>query len=280
MKTALAALAALSILLTIAPLAAAQEAWDARVAAVSGDASVQPADGSPEVSAEEDMPLEAGDRIVVGEGGSAEVALDGESLITVRENSEFVIEKTAKAETSFFLKAGSLLAKIQKLASGRFAVRTPTAVAAVRGTEFGVETDGEETHVGVFDEGKVEVSGQDGAPELLISNQETSVGKGRRPVAAFQLKRFVARRQLMRGHSRRISQIRGRWQALPPEARLEKRRKAMERMREHRRKAMERRKEQMQKSQERRQGVHEKAKEHQRKMEERRRRIQKRRGGQ
>jgi hypothetical protein len=277
MKIYLAGLAALALL--SAPAFAPDDRWDARVAAVSGDAAVRPADGSPEVSAEEDMPLEEGDLIVVGEGGSAEVALDGGSLITVRENSEFVVEKTARGESSFFLKAGSLLAKIQKLASSRFSVRTPTAVAAVRGTEFGVETDGEETHIGVFDEGKVEVTGQDGGSELLISNQETAVGRGKRPVAAYQLKRFVARRQLMRGHARRISQIRGRWKALPPEARLEKRRKAVERMREHRKKMLEKRREQMNKRQERRQGaVHEKAKEHQRKMDERRRRINQRRG--
>lgn len=275
MNAILAAIAALTLL--AAPASAQDERWDARLAAVSGDAAVRPADGSPEVSAEEDMPLEEGDLIVVGEGGSAEVALDGGSLITVRENSEFVVEKTARGDSSFFLKAGSLLAKIQKLASSRFSVRTPTAVAAVRGTEFGVETDGEETHVGVFDEGKVEVSGPTGPAELLISNQETVVAKGQAPLHAYQLKRFIARRAQMRGHARRLSVIRGRWKALPPEARRDQRRQALERMREHRRKLIERRKEQLQKRQERRQGVHEKAKEHQRKMEERRRRIMERR---
>ncbi|UPT72573.1 MAG: methylmalonyl-CoA mutase family protein [Elusimicrobiota bacterium] len=158
------------------------ENWDARLGDVSGDVSVQPADGSPEVSGEADMPLEEGDRVVVGEGGSAEVALDGGSLITVREKSDLKIEKSDKADSSFFLAAGSLLAKIQKLGTQRFRVRTTSAVAAVRGTEFGVEVDGEDSHVGVFDEGKVEVTGAaGGTPELLISNQETSVAKGAAP---------------------------------------------------------------------------------------------------
>jgi hypothetical protein len=188
-----ASLAALAVLLALPRAASAEgDRWDARIAAVSGDATVRPADGSPEASAEEGMPLEDGDLVVVGDGGFAEVALDGGSLVTVREGSEFVVEKTSRGEASFLLKAGSLLAKIQKLASGRFVVRTPTAVAAVRGTEFGVEVDGERTHVGVFDEGKVEVSGPTGPAELLISNQETVVAKGQAPLHAYQLKRFIA----------------------------------------------------------------------------------------
>ena len=170
------------------------------------------------------------------------LTLDGGSLITVRESSDLKLEKTAKAESSFFLGAGSLLAKIQKLGERRLRVRTPTAVCAVRGTEFGVEVDGDDSHVGVFDEGKVEVTGASGGvPELLISNQETSIAKGQAPKHAEQLKRFIARRAQMRGHGRRLASIKAKWKALPPEQRSDLRKKTMERMRDHRKKMLEKR---------------------------------------
>jgi hypothetical protein len=241
MKFLVATLAML--LAASAPVRAQEEKWDARLAAVSGDVTVIAADGSPEVSGEANMPLEEGDRVVVAEGGSAEVALDGGSLIALREHADFKLEKTSKGESSFFLAVGSLLAKIQKLGTQRLHVRTPTAVASVRGTEFGVEVDGDDSHVGVFDEGKVEVTGDKGGPpELLISNQETSVRKGAAPEHAAQLKRFMAHRRQMRGQMRsHLSALRTKWKTMAPEQRREMRKKFMERMREHRLKMIEKR---------------------------------------
>jgi hypothetical protein len=256
--------AALVVLLSAALSVHAQEAgsWDARLAAVSGDVTVVAADGSPEVSGEANMPLEEGDRVVVGDGGSAEVALDGAGLITVRESSDFKLEKTAKGESSFFLAAGSLLAKIQKLGERRLRVRTPTAVASVRGTEFGVEVDGDNSHVGVFDQGKVEVTGSaGGAPELLISNQETSIPKGQAPAHAQQLQRFMARRGQMRGLGRRLSAIKAKWKALPPDQRRELRAKTMERMREHRKNMLLKRGAKKQEKQDKRQEAKRKSRE-------------------
>lgn len=280
MRHALAAFLAFSLLAAV-PVRAQEERWDARLAAVSGDVTVHSVDGSPEVSGEAGMPLEEGDRVVVAEGGSAEIALDGGSLITLRENSDFKLEKTTKGESSFFLSLGSLLAKIQKLGPQRLRVRTPTAVAAVRGTEFGVEVDGDDSHIGVFDEGKVEVTGDKGGPpELLISNQETSVKKGDAPGHAAQLKRFMAHRAQMRGQGRRLAAIKAKWKALPPGQRQEMRKKFMERMRAHRVKFLEKRaavkdkmtekrKEKMEQGRQRRQ-------ENLRKMEDRRSKINRR----
>lgn len=281
MRHILASFLAFTLLAAI-PARAQEERWDARLGAVSGDVTVLAADGSPEVSGEAGMPLEEGDRIVVAEGGSAEVALDGGSLITVRENSEFKLEKTAKGESTFYLSLGSLLAKIQKLGTQRLRVRTPTAVAAVRGTEFGVEVEGESSHVGVFDEGKVEVTGdKGGAPELLISNQETSVRKGEAPGHAAQLKRFMAHRAQMRGQGRRLAAIKAKWKALPPEQRGEMRKKFMERMREQRKKFLEKRGELKKKLSDRQKQAAERHQKNRaeniRKMDERRNNINRRR---
>lgn len=279
MKIAL--IAAFALLSLAASPARSQERWDARLGAVSGDVTVLAADGSPEVSGEDGMPLEEGDRVVTAEGGSAEVCLDGGSLITVRENSDFKLEKTAKGESSFYLALGSLLAKIQKLGDQRLKVRTPTAVAAVRGTEFGVEVDGDDSHVGVFDEGKVEVTGdKGGAPELLISNQETSVKKGGAPEHAAQLQRFMAHRAQMRGHGRRLAAMKAKWKALPPDQRQQMRKKMMERMREQRKKFMEKRAAMKDKINEKRKEAVERRqrnrKEDLRKMDERRNNIRRR----
>jgi len=239
-------IAALAVALAAAPVRAqdaapaADDHWDARLTAVTGEVTVLPADGGEESAAEVGMPLEEGDRVVTAAGAEAEVALDGGSLVTVRESSDFKLEKTAKAETSFLLAFGSLLAKIQKLGSQSLQVRTPSAVAAVRGTEFGVEVEGENSHVGVFDEGRVEVGGS-GGKEVLTPNQETSVEKGRAPLRAAPLRRFVVQRARMQAQLRRLRAIRRNWKSLPPDRRREMRRRTLERLRELRRKTREER---------------------------------------
>lgn len=220
-------LGALLTLCLIAGPASAQDAerWDARVTAVTGEATIRPPGGEENVAATEGMPLEEGDAVVTGAGSSAEIALDGGSLITLDANSTFVLEKTEKADSVFSLSFGSLLAKIQSLGERHLSVRTPTTVAAVRGTEFGVEATGEgESHVGVFDEGRVEVTGA-GTTEVLNANQETSVARGSAPMKAFALKRFAARRRAMRAQLKRLKGVSKRWKSLSGAKRREMRQK-------------------------------------------------------
>jgi hypothetical protein len=211
--------AVLGALLLAAPARAQDDGgdadhWDARITAVSGEVVVHPADGSPEVSGETGMPLEQGDRIVTSADSTAEISLDGESLISLSANSDFTLENTQKSASIFSLTFGSLMAKIQKLGSQSLSVRSPTSVAAVRGTEFGVDVDGEQSHVGVFDEGRVEVQGGAGRPEILTPNQETSVQRGRAPLRAAPLSRFAGRREAMRAHVRRLALVRRNWRPM------------------------------------------------------------------
>ena len=279
MMRLLAALLALS--LSAAP-ALAQEAadWDARLGVVKGEVTVFSADGDENgASGEEGMPLEAGDRVVTAEGASAEVVLDGGNLVTLRESTDFKVENASKNDSVFHLALGSILAKISKLGEHKLRVRTATAVAAVRGTEFGVEVEGDETHVGVFDEGKVDVSAADGGPaELLIANQETRVVKGAKPLHAYQLQRLMRHRALMRGHGRRLAFIRKNWKALPPAQRLELRKKALERMRERRRGMLEKRKQGMERRQERRGVMSENVRKEKERRERFRNKVRERRG--
>jgi hypothetical protein len=203
--------------------------WEARITGATGEVVVHPAGGGDPAEGAVDMPLEEGDRVVTSEGSTAEITLDGQSLITLQENSDFTLENTARRESIFSLSLGSILAKIQKLGEQSMKIRTPSSVAAVRGTEFGVDVEGsQDSHVGVFDEGRVEVSGH-GATEVLTPNQETSVARGRAPQRPFALRRFAARRRLMRARIVRLQAIRKSWKSLPPGPRRQRRMAALTR---------------------------------------------------
>lgn len=231
----------MTIVLLLAGLALSQE-HEARLTEVKGEVTFYGAEQPEGLPAEKDAPIVAGDRIVTGPDSYAELALDAEHVIYLRENTDFTLTQTRKDSAELTLTLGSLLAKVRKLVSGEsLKVRTPTAVAAVRGTEFAVESAGDETHVAVYDEGKLEVSGS-GASETLLANQETAVMRGRPPLPAYYLRRLERHRRLMRGRLRaRPAAIRKAWRSLPPAERQQLRRKAIERMIENRRKRAERR---------------------------------------
>jgi hypothetical protein len=236
MKNLLAAL----LLLAWVP-ASAQEARDARLTKVSGEVSIHTAENPEGIQAEEGMPLEEGDRITTGEGSSAEIGFEDGHLVSLEAASDLTLSRTSRAETELTLTLGGLIAKIQALAASEaLRVRTPTAVAAVRGTEFGVDVASAETHVGVFDEGKVEVAGDSGEPQLLVSNQETVIARGGGPLRPYALKRLLRHRREWRAFRGRALVLRREWRALPLEKRRELRRKLMGRMRERRQKVRER----------------------------------------
>ncbi|MBI4679285.1 MAG: FecR domain-containing protein [Elusimicrobia bacterium] len=230
-----------------------EDRWEARFTDVKGTVTVfttgGDADGMP---ADNDVPLEEGDRIKTGDDGYAEVAIEGDSLVVLKANSQMTVASARIGASEIGLAFGSLLAKIQSaLGVGGFRVRTPTAVAAVRGTEFGLdvagEAEGNETHVGVFDEGKVEVSGLSGEDaETLMVNQETVVRKGSRPLPPYVIKRLMRHRKLVRGMGKRAQQVKKRWASLPADKRGELRQrwmeKARERMKKMREKALQRNK--------------------------------------
>lgn len=242
--------AAMLLLGTAAPLRAQPAGGavhDVRVTKVDGEVTLYTAEDPEGIPAEVDTPLEEGDRLVTGDGASAEIAFDGgNSVVTINPSSDFTLRGAQRSSTVLELATGSLLAKIRKLLAGdNLQVRAPSAVAAVRGTEFGVEAEnGAQAHVGVFDEGRVEVTGQSGPPQVLEPNQETSVVKGAPAQPPRQLQRFLQRRefmrQVMRERSRRLAQ---RWKTLPPDRRQELRRKALVRMRQQteRRRGMQQR---------------------------------------
>ncbi|MBP6782648.1 MAG: FecR domain-containing protein [Verrucomicrobiales bacterium] len=108
---------------------------DVQVIAKTGDAPVA---------------VKAGDKVVIGStvktgaGARAVVVITARSAIRIAENSEVLVEKvdeTVKpAKVTVDLKEGSLAALLKPNAAGEldFQVRTPSGVAAARGTFFSV----------------------------------------------------------------------------------------------------------------------------------------------
>lgn len=107
------------------------------------------------------MPVNAGDTLTTGPRSSCDITL-GNSLLRLKESTELTVTNAllhnGKENTDITLDSGALLCKPGKLLSDEsFIVRTPTSVAAVRGTQFGVRTDAaESTRIKVF-EGTVSV---------------------------------------------------------------------------------------------------------------------------
>ncbi len=128
------------------------------------------------ISAEPAMQLVETQRLKTGDNSAADVQI-GESVVRVKENSELILATLYKSEitglekNSMELTVGKLLVKPKKLLKGEsFQVKTPTAVAGVRGTQFVVESfETRNTRVSVL-EGKVKVSERIKALEEIESS--------------------------------------------------------------------------------------------------------------
>lgn len=85
--------------------------------------------------------LSAGDQIETKEDGKIEIWLENENVINLKPNSKLTLQrlsrdlKTADYENLLESSVGKVRAKVEKIkGNSRFEIRTPTAIAAVRGT--------------------------------------------------------------------------------------------------------------------------------------------------
>lgn len=188
------------------------ENWDARLKVVSGSVMVK-ASGSEEWSkVTGEVPLESDDAVKTSADGVAELYLDDKGAVAVGRNTELEISNIEQSDAVFTLSHGSIVAKLKKFMNEKFKfqVRTPSAVCAVRGTEFAVEYSqlGKETAVAVFDEGRVAVTPQgleEGADQeyTLEKNMELVFGPDKKRFRPVQLAR-------MSRHRGAVAQMRGR----------------------------------------------------------------------
>lgn len=111
--------------------------------------------------------LAPGDQLKTATGASATVGFDDGTTVSLNPSTSFTLQESNAAASEMKLSVGSLRAWISKSLTRRFAVRTPTAVCSVRGTEFSVGVDPRgETSVQMFG-GLLAVSDRDGNEVLL-----------------------------------------------------------------------------------------------------------------
>ncbi|GAB4029180.1 MAG: hypothetical protein Fur0012_03140 [Elusimicrobiota bacterium] len=105
-------------------------------------------------------PLYEGYLIRTGSGAECEIVFKDKSVIFVSENTELKIEKAAlekdKRDFSLDFLRGKILFFVQKMVNSAYRIKTPTAVCAVRGTDFSVIASSDSALVGLF-EGKMEI---------------------------------------------------------------------------------------------------------------------------
>jgi hypothetical protein len=89
-------------------------------------------------SAEAGMPVGLGDVIATGPDAMAIIGLDGGAELKLRQNTSLALDSLGE-EINVTLSRGGVFSRVTKRLRGRYEVRTLTAVAGVRGTEFFVE---------------------------------------------------------------------------------------------------------------------------------------------
>ncbi|MCP4134905.1 MAG: FecR domain-containing protein [bacterium] len=97
------------------------------------------------------------DLIITGPDSSLSIQVGDNFIVRVLADSFVKMTSLSKEEGAVFLEKGEVLSKVERLKKDNsFQVRSRTALAAVRGTEFGISIDGEKTLIAV-NSGKVTV---------------------------------------------------------------------------------------------------------------------------
>ena len=127
--------------------------------------------------------LQSGDIVRTGGDGSAVLRLQDHSEIRLDPGTEFVLREDSPAGVSLILNIGKLWAQVTKGRTRSFEVRTPSAVAAVRGTSFSVEVTAARNGITEVYEGAVAVEAlKNNAPSghsaLLLAGQHIEASGG------------------------------------------------------------------------------------------------------
>ena len=128
-----------SILSSISSVQGAQEG-NGKIISISGDVRV---DGK---VAKVGMIVKSGSTLKTGKNSVSEIVFDGKNVLKIFENSETTLDFTTQSK-GIFLKTGAIASVVKRLLKFadpdryRYAVRTPTAVAGVRGTSFYVRVE-------------------------------------------------------------------------------------------------------------------------------------------
>ncbi len=135
--------------------------------------------------------MEEGSAIRTGPNSSVAIVTDRGDRFEVHAETTFEFTSLQADETKTRLDSGRVLTKVKKLkANERFAIQTPTAVCAVRGTEFDTMAGEAGTFVSVY-HGVVGVAALGSQNELRVpAGQMTSVHNG-----TIEIPRAIPRQQ-------------------------------------------------------------------------------------
>lgn len=149
--------------------------------------------------------LAKGDRIRTGAGAKATITFDDDSRVELGPKSFFLLQEAEPKAATMQLTLGFLKAWVAKISSRRFEVRTPTAVCAVRGTEFSVDVNAHgRTNVQMFT-GLMAVSDGLGNEAMVKEHQSIRVTeKGLGPVQGGQ-NRVPTRADLRREQLKQVA---------------------------------------------------------------------------
>ncbi len=136
----------LAAVLLASPAAAQEGQGDATLDKISGAVSIVAAGSKTGVRAKGGETLIYGDAVRTGPGAVAQVVLKDRGAVLIHENTYFTLAGTPRRTTLDFARGEFLIGLKKKLERGMsFKVRTPSAVAAVRGTLFWGKTDKDKT---------------------------------------------------------------------------------------------------------------------------------------
>ncbi|MBS0619772.1 MAG: FecR domain-containing protein [Spirochaetes bacterium] len=129
------------------------------------------------------------DQIKTGANGNVHLQLTNSSVLRLQANTFIIVNKVSRNgnDTIFTLQQGRLQAQVSDMrkTGGRLSVRTPTAVAAVRGTNFELSASKKDSGLACY-EGLVDVTAQ----KVTVSvprGMGTYVEKGKPPMKPFKL---------------------------------------------------------------------------------------------
>jgi hypothetical protein len=170
---------ALSFVLAAAP----SFAQDATLSKVEGPVFIRAEGAAKDMRAQGGEELLYGDTVKTGPGGSAHLLIGERGAVLVRENTAFKLEGNTRNTTLRFAFGEFLIGLRRKLEGGEtFKVRTPSAVAAVRGTLFWGKTDEKKTSTYAGFGHTISVTAK-GKTVLVHAGETTMIPFGEAPAA-------------------------------------------------------------------------------------------------
>ena len=158
-------------------------AQDATLTKVQGPVFIRAEGAAADFPAKGGEELLYGDAVRTGPGGLAHLLIGKRGAVLVRENSAFKLEGNTLNTTLRFAFGEFLIGLRRKLEKGEtFRVRTPSAVAAVRGTLFWGKTDGNKTSTYAGFGHTIAVTAK-GKTVLVHAGETTTIPFGEAPAA-------------------------------------------------------------------------------------------------